>query len=967
MLSLRLLGGASLRIEHGEPDGEALQTRRMALLALLATSRMGAVSREKLTAYLWPEAPAERGRHLLSESVYVLRRALGASALRSEGDSVRLDSDLVSCDVVEFESAVERGDLESAASLYSGPFLDGFFVKNAPEFDRWVESERQRLADSYAAVLERLAEREQEAGDHPAAVRWWSRLTTHDPYNSRYALRLMEALAVGGDPANAIQQAEQHARLLERDLDIEPPADLLDFAEQLSHKLERAGLAVGPPDASDDASPARAALPRVPLVAGEPRSPPRRLTRRIAGFAFGGALALSAVVTGWLLLGRAVPEFGAAGIAVSPNRVAVLPFEFSGDEESAYLGAGMAELLSTAIDGAGELTAVDPFALLKYVEREYADPDPQQGAEIARRFGAGLFILGSVLEAGGSYRASATLYDLRRGRMADAEVVVGDEASVLYELTPELARRLLIERYAGAANRLARVGVATTQSFDALKAYLQGEAFARAGIYDSAYVAYRRAVELDTTFALAYYQSAANVFWLPGMWNEEALEQARRFSAGLSERDSLLIDALHAWRVRDNWEEAEHLYGRILSRYPDELNAWGRLAYLLFYDGHKRGRPVAELRRVAEKTLALDLFDEGGNDLLGFVAAFEGDFETVGAARQRMLDTNPQGSWSPQYQAMLASLRGDESALDTAVEALRAGPHFLVWATGGWLAHQAEDPDAARRLFEILTELDRPSDWRTTGYSHLIWLELARGRWNAAQRQIAALSTLRPNRPPWAAWAAWLHPAAPVTTGELIQLRDSIVRWHPDSFADTVLRPFYLGRVHSRLGEPELAEAVAAEVEVWAAGRDLDTRLMTVAGNLALTLRAQAARARGQPEEALSYLLQIEARRAWFDSEAMHAFERWLRAEVLYDLGRYDEARHWYAGFGMKGMYDQTFMAPARLRLGDIYELLGDPETAISHYKRFLQRWKDCDPELHPQLEAAQRALERLAAEPTGG
>ncbi|MGD2216979.1 MAG: BTAD domain-containing putative transcriptional regulator, partial [Gemmatimonadales bacterium] len=194
MVSIRLLGGATLRVEDGEPDAEAVQTRRVALLALLAASPTGAVSRDKLTAYLWPEAEAGRGRHLLSESVYVLRRALGTSALRSEGDSVRLDADRLSCDVVEFESAVARGDLESAASLYSGPFLDGFFVKNAPEFEHWVESERQRLADSCAAVLERLAERAQEAGDHPTAVRWRRRLATHDPYNSRYALLLMRLL-----------------------------------------------------------------------------------------------------------------------------------------------------------------------------------------------------------------------------------------------------------------------------------------------------------------------------------------------------------------------------------------------------------------------------------------------------------------------------------------------------------------------------------------------------------------------------------------------------------------------------------------------------------------------------------------------------------------------------------------------------------------------------------------------------
>jgi tetratricopeptide (TPR) repeat protein len=93
----------------------------------------------------------------------------------------------------------------------------------------------------------------------------------------------------------------------------------------------------------------------------------------------------------------------------------------------------------------------------------------------------------------------------------------------------------------------------------------------------------------------------------------------------------------------------------------------------------------------------------------------------------------------------------------------------------------------------------------------------------------------------------------------------------------------------------------------------------------------------------------------------MHSFERWLRAEVLYELGCHHEARDWYEGFNIVGAYDQTFLAPARLRLADIYERLGDPERAASHYRRFLQRWKDCDPELQPRVEGARRALAALS------
>jgi DNA-binding SARP family transcriptional activator len=148
-------------------------------------------SQEKLIAYLWPEADAERGRRLLSESLYVLRKALGAGALVSEGDSIRLNSEFVSCDVAEFDSAVERGDLESAVSVYAGAFLDGFFVRDAPEFERWVESERRRLADCYAKTLEQLAGEAEAAQDQPGAVGWWQRLVAHDPYNSRYSLRCL--------------------------------------------------------------------------------------------------------------------------------------------------------------------------------------------------------------------------------------------------------------------------------------------------------------------------------------------------------------------------------------------------------------------------------------------------------------------------------------------------------------------------------------------------------------------------------------------------------------------------------------------------------------------------------------------------------------------------------------------------------------------------------------------------------
>jgi DNA-binding SARP family transcriptional activator len=233
MFRLRLFGGASLEGDSAPLKGRSVQPRRIALLSLLASDRHHTVSREKITAYLWPESDAKRGRHRLSESRYVLRKYLGEGTLVSEGESIRLNPGPFLCDVISFSGALEKRDTEAAVALYAGPFMDGFFLKNAPEFDRWIEAERWKLADDYRRALEALATAADENGDHVRAVEWWSLLASHDPYNSRFALGCMQAMARAGDPGNAIYMAGEHARFLQKELGTEPTTELRTFAESL--------------------------------------------------------------------------------------------------------------------------------------------------------------------------------------------------------------------------------------------------------------------------------------------------------------------------------------------------------------------------------------------------------------------------------------------------------------------------------------------------------------------------------------------------------------------------------------------------------------------------------------------------------------------------------------------------------------------------------------------------------------
>ena len=117
--------------------------RRLALLAVLAASGERGRSRDQLLLLFWPDATQTRARHSLDQLLYALRSSLGESVF--EGASpVRLNSQVMSSDVGAFNAALERGDLEAAVEEYRGPFLDGFYLNDAPEFEQWAEAERAR-------------------------------------------------------------------------------------------------------------------------------------------------------------------------------------------------------------------------------------------------------------------------------------------------------------------------------------------------------------------------------------------------------------------------------------------------------------------------------------------------------------------------------------------------------------------------------------------------------------------------------------------------------------------------------------------------------------------------------------------------------------------------------------------------------------------------------------------------------
>ena len=128
---------------------------------------------------------------------------------------------------------------------------------------------------------------------------------------------------------------------------------------------------------------------------------------------------------------------------------------------------------------------------------------------------------------------SAAVYGSGGARQASAESVVRE--TDLGRAVDDVTRLLLARMSSTPADRLESLGALTTASFPALSAYLHGQQAFRANQLESAISAFRRATELDTGFALAWYRMATAAAWNneDSLWHvatDEAVRRADRLS-----------------------------------------------------------------------------------------------------------------------------------------------------------------------------------------------------------------------------------------------------------------------------------------------------------------------------------------------------------------------------------------------------------------------------------------------------
>lgn len=963
MADLFALGGVDLRSDDERLDAVLSQPKRTALLVYLALARpRGFHARDTLLALFWPESDRKHARSSLRKALHFLRLHLGRKAVLSSGDAVGLSSG-VQCDAVAFEGAIETGELREALALYRGELLHGFHVSNAPDFERWLDGERRRIRRSAVRAAWELAEEEEAAGRRVEAARYAHRAHAIDPLDELGLRQLMGLLHRLGDRPGALRAYRRAERRLREVLDTEPTAE----TRALRDRIREGGVGSEPATAAAGEIRSREAertdTPAEPAGNG-PTNPTDEsvavkvdadgkarsgsVVRSASSFprlAVASVLAAALVLGGGLSVQRIASGVGDAD-AERSSTFAVLPFDVAGEERPLWR-EGMATLLSTTLNGASGLRALEPETVAKAWRSEFPDSVSVEATVEAfgRRLGAGWIVSGTLTRHGARMRLAAEARNVVTGEEAGPAVVDGPRDSLFSlvdRLTVELLRAGMSTGDGEALSApLSRV---TTGSLRALEAYLEGERAWRSARIRPAGVAYSRAIQEDPGFALAHLRRAIVGRWLgPDHDVVSHLRSAVRHAGRLHSRELSIARgmlALRDGRIRIGLDTLRAL----TARDPTFAEGWTRLGYALLEFGPRLYVPREEARRAFLRALELDPRASEPYWPLMDDAFFREDSSEAERLIEAYRSLDPQSGACVGYETAYMLTWGSRSEQDRGMarlDTLGGGRHEPLTCALTVLVLAPSHRPALDLVVAELTSPDRPTSQGHRAMAFRTSADVSGGRIAAARNSLTGR----------------LGELAHREAATKLLLLDLVA--YPDARASEAAREalqrnpgaadrFWLGAWALHHGQSEEARRQGESLRRSSEARN--ARHM-----------ADALSALSSPEPWPDSIVAV------LDTAQLRIVEDpmigdWLRLRIGRSLLESGEPSVALRYLESMPMHAAPLTAPSLLLRGRAHEALADTAEARKVYHRFLRWWQEADPPLAPLRREASEALTRLGA-----
>ena len=660
----------------------------------------------------------------------------------------------------------------------------------------------------------------------------------------------------------------------------------------------------------------------------------------------GGIYALGAFVLliGVFMVLRAF-GIGPAGSLLASNRfkakAPVLIADFATTHTDSALGAVVSDAVRAGLAQSSVISLVRPAQVASTLRLMRRDPgsrlDLTLARDIAARNGVQAIVDGSVTGVSGGYIVALRLVSADSGTELASFRETADGPRGLIDASDKLARELRGKigeslRNVQETPPLAQV---TTSSLEALRAF---SAANRANNLDNDVVTairlWREATRLDSTFASAWTGVATGLYNING--SQASIDSALE----------------HAYRERDHLADAERT--RVSAMYA--LNGPHR-------DRGKGAALYAEIARNDPKNTAAIIS-------IGEVYRSWRDYAAAESLDRVAIQINPAIAIAWLNVIQLQINRGQLDSAAATVDALaRQIPTDRVLAhLRSTIAYARGDLATAQRWIDSTLKTTDPQ-YRQRALETNARLAMVQGQLTrsdrlfadsraayAGQPRDALLDSLRQ-----ASTHAWFHGANEADVARI----DAAVARYPLRTLAPLDRPYFdVATAYARGGKPDKARAVIAayraDIVDTAQLRNDAPGLHNALGEIAL--------ASNDPRTATT-----EFRRGdlWYDGKPADE----CAPCPAFNLARAFDASNMpdstiaeYERFITTPFYDRLHrddpiaLAGAHKRLGELYAAKGNTGQAIAHYQRFVELWKNADPDLQPIVADVKRRLVRLTA-----
>ncbi|GAA5522769.1 hypothetical protein LQ318_13510 [Aliifodinibius salicampi] len=678
MINFRILGSLTIQEDNKEHDHSFLYgPKRLALFTYLLLARpRGYHRRDRLIAIFWPDMGQKNARNALSNLLYNIRDALGKEIIINRGmEEIAINRDLVWCDVIEFEEAMDKGQFQKAIDFYKGDMLQGLHVKKiSNHFQDWLDRERARLrkraADGYILLSDEL----EEEGNISYAVEMAAKAIQLIPLSQQHQSSYLKLLVRNGLNSNAVRAYDEYKLHLEKELGVQPPDDLQLLAKNLKKgyfsKQAQNEQDIAPenpqsfsPNKKSKASSAEENTRGANKISDQP---PVKPTSKKMIFWPAGAIVAGIII---LLIGFYTwswqPNQQSAGIIGEGHTIAVLPFTYINAPDSIdYFSIGMTEEILTKLARVPDLSVISRTSVMQYLGQ-------QKGIrEIARELGVNAVVEGSVQRAGDDIRITAKLINARSGHnlwtksyYRRMENILAVQSEVATHIADELEAELLpVERqYISDQRDVNEI---------AYHLYLRGKYLLdmnEPGNIVSAVEYFEESINIDSTFAPAYSELALaiqrlgrisrfnkNVTGVEGI----SIENASRLAMEASEKalsldstmvNAYLVQAIAYGYVYRNWEQSKNSFERAL-----ELNPSHSETLVEYGWHHLRMGDINEALIKMEKAVSVDPVSWAAHHGLGYTYYCDRKYENAITELETSLKL---GSLYPNTKKYLSTAR----------------------------------------------------------------------------------------------------------------------------------------------------------------------------------------------------------------------------------------------------------------------------------------------------------------------